>query len=146
LGAVCDEDLYIAEIIQMMENGRNAKRPHGHEEHGTMERDDVGPEKRKQSEIIQPLQKPYGEFLDQPRDMIDDSYGSVKIILLCCKCLRNSIFEAPTDIGHRKTTTIVPCVFPRCQQVLSMIGHSEKFALFSFYDKLYGITFARKFK
>ena len=90
----------IAEIIEVMIDGRNAEGAHAGDEDRAVERADLEQEFGNKSEIIHGFKKPYGEFHKQPGDEVKKPCDLVKaaVKLACRLDLLDLEVEFPVNI------------------------------------------------
>mgnify|MGYP006994751045 CR=1 FL=1 len=67
LTAKGDEDRKVAEVIEVVDNRRDAKRAHGREDDRAMEGAEVRQKRRQQAEVVQRLQEPDNKLQQEPR-------------------------------------------------------------------------------
>ena len=103
LAAEGDEHGHVAEVIQMMDDRRDAERAHGGKEDRCVERADLQQELRQEAEVIDRLQQPDGELEQHARDVRQRLGGLVKVAAAdgLALDLRDALVELLIDILDR---------------------------------------------
>lgn len=74
-----DEDGHIAEVVQMVHDGRDAERSHGRKEDRGVERADLQQELRQEAEVINRPEQPDHKFEQHAGDKRQEFRGLVKV-------------------------------------------------------------------
>ena len=103
LAAEGDEHGHIAEVIQMMDDRRNAERAHGGKEDRRVERADLQQELRQEAEVIDGFEQPDYEFEQHAGNKGQEFRGFVKVAAAdgLALDLRDALVELLIDILDR---------------------------------------------